>query len=84
MTKAYYIQKAQNIFPIYGVCDMEEAKRYIPSEDHGRIVETSDDVYMNIQTGSVDFESNWVSEGADLGELTEVEFNDDQERWIEK
>ncbi|GEM_PF-4225066 len=76
---AYYVQKAGEIFPIYGVSSMEEAREYIAAEDHGRIVETSEDVYMNLATGSVDFESGWD----DLGEVVKVEYSAEQQSWVE-
>lgn len=79
---AYYTQIADQIFPIYGVNSMAEAMKFIPAEDHSRIVETADDVYMNAATGSVDFESNWTAEGVDLDDLTKVTFDAESESWI--
>lgn len=76
---AYYVQKAGEIFPIYGVNSIEEASQYVAPEDHGRIVETSENVYMNIATGSVDFESGWD----DMDEVVEVKYSAEEERWIE-
>jgi hypothetical protein len=84
MTKAYYIQKAQNISPIYGVSSIDEANRFVPAEDHHRIVSTSDDIYMDVSTGSVDFESNWESEGNSMENLVRVEFDADTECWKER
>ena len=80
---AYYTQIADCILPIYGVNSMAEAMKFIPAEDHCRIVETDDDVYMNAQTGSVDFESNWAAEGVDLDDLTKVTFDAKSESWVE-
>lgn len=71
--KAYYVQKAQEIFPIYGVNSIEEAKRYVAEEDHGRIIETDEAVYMNPRTGSVDFASAW----GDLSDVVEVIYEED-------
>ncbi|MHB0763192.1 hypothetical protein ACYCFC_02145 [Stutzerimonas sp. NM35] len=76
---AYYVQKAGEIFPIYGVTSIEEAREYVAAEDHGRIVETAEDVYMNAATGSVDFESGWD----DLSEVVRVEYSAEDERWVE-
>lgn len=76
---AYYVQAANEIFPIYGVNSLEEAKKYVDPKDHGRIVETAEDVYMNSATGSVDFESGWD----DLDEVVKVDYSAEEERWIE-
>lgn len=76
---AYYVQKAGEIFPICGVNSIEEAGQYVAPEDHSRIVETSEDVYMNLSTGSVDFESGWD----DLDEVVRVEYSAEEERWVE-
>lgn len=74
---AYYTQFADQIFPIYGVNSLEEAREYVAAEDHGRIVETDEEVYMNLETGSVDFESGWD----DLDSVVQVRFDADSERW---
>jgi hypothetical protein len=76
---AYYLQQADKIFPIYGVNSLEEAKQYVDPSDHNRIVETKEDVYMNLATGSVDFASGWD----DLEAVVKVEFDTDSESWIE-
>lgn len=76
---AYYTQKANKIFPIYGVASMEEAREFVLPEDHHRIVETAEDVYMNPHTGSVDFESGWDS----TDELIQVEYDAESEAWVE-
>ena len=76
---AYYIQKAEQIFPIYGVNSLEEAKQFVDEADHRYIVETGEEVYMNIPTGSVDFESGWD----DLDEVVQVKYDADLEQWIE-
>ena len=77
--KAYYIQKAEEIFPIYGVNSLEEAKQFVLPEDHRYIIETDESVYMNTSTGSVDFASGWD----DLSEVVEVEYNSKEEQWVE-
>lgn len=77
--KAYYLQKAEEIFPIFGVNSAEEAKLYVAEEDHGRIVGTDEDVYMNVETGSVDFESGWDN----LDEVVKVKYDTKIETWVE-
>ncbi len=77
--KAYYVQKADQIFPIYGVNSIEEAKEFVLPEDHSRIVETAEAVFMNIATGSVGFESEWDN----LDEVVEVRYDAEQEAWVE-
>lgn len=77
--KAYYTQAADQIFPIFGVNSLEEAKRYVDPVDHHRIIETDEDVYMNPKTGSVDFESGWE----DLSEVIKVYYSAEQEAWVE-
>ena len=77
---AYYVQKAEQIFPIYGVNSMKEAKQFVDEVDHRYIVETDEDVYMNPQTGSVDFESRW---GDYLDEVVEVKYDAYLEQWVE-
>ena len=76
---AYYIQAAEKITPIFGVSSIEEAKAFVDHTEHRYIVETSEDVYMNLATGSVGFESEWD----DLSEVVKVDFSADEERWIE-
>lgn len=76
---AYYIQKAEQIFPIYGVHSLEAAKRLVDEADHRYIVEADEEVYMNLQTGSVDFESGWD----DLDEVVRVRYDADLEQWVE-
>jgi len=78
---AYYTQSCDQITPIYGVSSMEEASAFV-SPDQGRLIETSDEVYMNTATGSVDFESNWLAEGVDLDALTLVVYSAGQECWV--
>ena len=75
----YYLQKSQEIFPIYGVTSMEEAKQFVDEKDHGRIVETKENVYMNVATGSIDFASGWD----DLSKVVKVEYDVDSGSWIE-
>jgi len=74
---AFYIQKADQIFPIFGVSSIEEARDYVNESDHSRIVETDEAVYMNPNTGSVDFVSGWDS----LDGLGEVEFCSATQSW---
>lgn len=76
---AYYIQKAEQIFPIYGVNSLEEAKQFVDEADHRYIVEADEEIYMNIPTGSVDFESGWD----DLDEVVQVKYDADLEQWVE-
>ena len=88
---ACYIKKAEEIFPIFGVSSIDEAKEFVAEEDHRYIVETSEDVYMNIETGSVDFESGWDYENedgdtvnaVDLDEVVKVRFDTESESWVE-
>lgn len=74
---AYYVQYPGELFPIYGANSVEEAKQYIPPEDYDHIAVSIDDVYMNVATGSVDFESGWD----DLSEVIPVYWNTDSESW---
>ena len=77
---AYYTQYGPQIFPIFGVSSISEAEQFAGG---AKVIETSDDVYMNPYTGSVDFEINWTSEGALLSELTKVEFDIESQSWVE-
>ena len=77
---AYYTQAANQIFPIFGVNSIEEAKEFAGGKE---VIETSDSVFMNRHTGSVDFSSNWESEGVDLNDLVEVIFDANEESWID-
>jgi hypothetical protein len=43
------------------------------------LIETTEDVYMNIETGSVDVEGGWD----DLSEVVKVIFDPESEYWIE-
>lgn len=83
MTKAYYTQQANEIFPIYGVSSIEEARQFVSEGDWSTIVETAEDVYMNIETGSVDFESGWDDQDIESGSVVKVEYSVDQEAWFE-
>ena len=76
---AFYVQKAEEIFPIFGANSIEEAKDFVAEEDHSRIIETDEALYMNIATGSVDFASGWDN----LDEVVEVWFNAETESWEE-
>ncbi len=77
MTNSFYLQKAEQIFPIF-CASIEEARDFVASEDHARIIETSEKVFMNVVTGSVDFESGWD----DLSEVTEVTYDAESESWV--
>ena len=77
---AYYTQVADQIFPIFGVNSIEEAEEVSGSV---KVIETSDSVLMNPQTNTVDFSSNWKSNGVDLSELVEVTYDITLESWIE-
>lgn len=79
MTSAYYTQTANEILPIFGVSSMEEAKQFVAPEDHGRIIESEEDVYMNLATGSVDFASGWDN----LDDVVMVRYSAEEERWVE-
>jgi hypothetical protein len=79
--KSYYVKKANNILPIYGVSSMEEAMEFIDHSDHGRIVETEECVYMNPFTGSIDFESGWIGT---MEGLVEVVYSAHDESWVQK
>lgn len=74
---AYYIQKANSIYPIFGVNSFEEAKQYCDESDYRYIVETCEDVYMNPSTGSVGFLSDWDETDG----LVRVEYNPVIEEW---
>lgn len=77
--KAYYVQTADQIFPIYGVTSLDEAKQFVPPSEHHTIVATDEDVYMNPATGAVDFESGWD----DLSEVVKVTYSAFLEQWVE-
>ena len=76
MTNAFYNQIADKIFPIFGVASIEEAKEFCKD---GTVIETNEDIYMNIATGSVDFASGWD----DLDQVTKVKFDINEETWVE-
>ena len=78
---AYYIQVADQIFPIFGANSIEEAEEVSGS---AKVIETSDSVLMNLHTGSVDFSSNWKLDGVDLIDLVEVTYDITEERWLEE
>lgn len=84
MTNAFYVKYSNNIVPIYGVNSLEEAKQYVLPEDHNRIVETDENVYMNTKTGSVDFLSGWSDEDIDNGEVIEVMYDLEEDGWVQK
>lgn len=74
--EAYYTQAADKLFPIFGVSSMEEAREYVQT---GEIIETSDRVLMNPNTGSVDFEGGWEETDG----LVEVRWDLETEGWVE-
>lgn len=74
----YYVQKAGELFPIYGSSSFDEAKGFVDEEE--TIIASNEDVYMNPYTGSVDFESGWDN----LEGLIEVEYDPSREEWVEK
>jgi len=76
---AFYTQKADQILPIFGVSSIEEACDYVPESDRARIVASDEAVYMNVDTGSVDFASGWGG----LDGLVEVEYCAVKETWVE-
>lgn len=76
---AFYVQKAEEIFPIFGANSIEEAIDFVDPKDRSRIVETDEAVYMNVATGSVDFASGWDN----IDEVVEVAYNSDTESWEE-
>lgn len=82
---AYYVQKADQLSPIFGVSSFEEAKDFVDPSDHGRIIGSCEPVYMHINTGSVDFASGWANLEADIdaGHLVEVQYSVDSESWQE-
>ena len=75
---AFYIQQAGDLFPIYGVSSLEEARRFA---DGARVIETGECIYMNQLTGSVDVLSGW--DGVDTEFLVEVTYCDIEERWVD-
>ena len=74
---------SDSITPIYGVNSLEEAKQFVLPEDHGRIVETAERVYMNPQTGSVDFASGWDEIDIINRLVIEVDYSAKEECWLE-
>ena len=80
---AYYVQKAEELFPVFGVSSIEEAKQFVDAADYSRIIETADPIYMHINTGSVDFSSNWEDFDSEVeaGNLAEVSYDAETESW---
>jgi hypothetical protein len=76
---AFYTQQADQILPIFGVSSFEEARDLVGSSGHGSIVISSDAVYMNPLTGSVDFDGNWDT----LEDVVEVVYCSVTEAWVE-
>lgn len=81
--KAYYVQKAEKIFPIFGVTSKEEAMDFCSANDRSRVVETNEDIYMNPATGSVDFASGWDEAAIERGDVVPVRYDCDLECWVE-
>ena len=73
---SYYTQEADQLFPLFGVSDIEEAQSFAPGQT---IIYTAEDVYMNAATGSVDFAGGWD----DLAQVVKVVFDPESETWIE-
>ena len=82
--KSYYLQEAGQITPIFGVDSIEEARLFVDPAKHHLIVATHEPVFMEIHTGSVDFESGWLSynESIESGELVEVAYSTTEETWV--
>ena len=76
--KSFYNQQSERLYPIYGVSTLAEALEYAPD---GLIIESDEKVYMNIETGSVDFTSGWEDADIENGSVVEVEFNAEYEQW---
>ena len=74
----FYIQKAGDLFPVYGVSTLEEAQQFA---DGATVIETDECIYMNQHTGSVDVLSGWA--GVDPEFLVEVTYCDIEERWVD-
>ena len=78
--KAFYIQQAEQISPIFGAASLQEAQEF--SGCHPRyVIQTAEAVMMNPDTGSVGFESDW-EEGVEA--LVPVRWCLDSEGWIEE
>jgi hypothetical protein len=77
---SYYLQTANEIFPIFGVSSVDEAENYVDPADHAFIVETEQEVYMNLSTGSVDFAAGWDN----LEEVVKVRYDSEAEQWVEE
>lgn len=73
---AFYIQQANTITPIFGTASIEEAAEFAGGAP---VVHTDEAVYMNPNTGSVGFESDWE----DMVGLIEVRYCAEQESWVE-
>jgi hypothetical protein len=73
---AFYLQSADQIFPVYGVSSIAEAKKYAGEFD--KVIETDEKVYMNMATGSVDFASGWD----DIAKVVEVRYCSETEGWV--
>ena len=78
--KAYYVQVAGELTPIFGVSSLEEALEFVSEEDRRYVVESEERVYMHPHTGSVDIESGW---DGDTEGLEEVRFCAEQEAWVQ-
>jgi hypothetical protein len=67
---SYYIQIEDEIYPIYGANDMDDARKFFKPEEFEFIIETAERAFMHVTTGLVKFESEWES----LDEVVEVIF----------
>jgi hypothetical protein len=74
MTK-FYVQMADNIVPLVTATSLDHAKKL--EDNHKLIVETDEDVYLNIRTGSVGFASDWDN----LDEVVKATYDRDSETW---
>lgn len=78
--KAYYYQPPGELWPIFGANSLDDARFFFDPDHWSYIVTSSNDVYVNPNTGSVDFSDNWDS----LDGLIKVIFDVDSEQWIDK
>lgn len=78
MTNSIYLQIADSITPFFGIATIDEAKDFTPEDQQRYLIETADPVYMNPETGSVGFESDWD----DLSEVVEVVYDIESESWV--
>ena len=82
---SYYLQEDDKLMPIFGVSSMDEAESFVDCHKRGNVVESVEPVFMSVDTGSVDFESGWLSynESIEGGELVEVVYDVNEEGWVQ-